>query len=127
MEREDRKYAETHEWAMIDGDTLVVGISAHAQKALGDVTFVEAPEVGQEVTKGKECGTIESVKAAADLFAPATGVISAVNARLEDAPEVVNEDPYGEGWIFKITGFDASDLDSLLDAQAYESVVESEE
>ena len=127
MEREDRKYAETHEWALVDGDTLVVGISDHAQEALGDVTFVEPPEVGEEVARGRECGTIESVKAAADLFAPASGVIAAVNDRLEDAPETVNEDPYGEGWIFKIKGFDAADLDSLLDARAYQEVVESEE
>lgn len=127
MEREDRRYAETHEWALIDGDTLVVGISDHAQEALGDVTFVEPPEVGQAVTKGRECGTIESVKAAADVFAPASGVVAAVNDRLEDAPEVVNEDPYGEGWIFKIEGFDAADLDSLLDAQAYQAVAESDE
>ena len=126
MEREDRKYAETHEWAMIEGDTLVVGVSDHAQEALGDVTFVEPPEVGQQVTKGQECGTIESVKAAADLFAPASGIISAVNERLEDAPEIVNEDPYGEGWILKISGYDATELDSLLDARAYQQVLESE-
>lgn len=127
MTPNDRKYIRTHEWAKIEGDTAVVGITDHAQEALGDITFVELPQVGERVEQGKECGTIESVKAAEDLYAPLSGVVAEVNAELEDSPEIVNEDPYGKGWLFKVRDVDPAEYDALMDAAAYEKMLESEE
>ena len=120
------KYASSHEWAMLEDDgTVTVGISDHAQEALGDVVYVEMPELGQEVTAGGEAGVIESVKAASDIYAPVSGEIIEINDELEDAPEKVNESPFGEGWFFKIKPNDTTELSQLLDAAAYEEVCES--
>lgn len=122
----DRKYAKTHEWVKIEGDLAVVGISNHAQDSLGDITFVDLPKTGAQVRGGSECAVIESVKAAGDLYSPVSGTIAEINESLETAPEKINSDPYGEGWIIKIKDFNTADLDNLLDAAAYENFLESE-
>ncbi|NOY82228.1 MAG: glycine cleavage system protein GcvH [Kiritimatiellaeota bacterium] len=122
----DRLYLESHEWVRIEGDLAVVGITDHAQDALGDITYVELPEVGQRLTQGSECGSIESVKAASDLFSPLSGTVGEINPELEDAPEIINEDPYGKGWMFKLRDLDAGETGALLDAAAYEKLVEEE-
>jgi glycine cleavage system H protein len=122
------KYVATHEWARLEEDgTVAVGISDHAQNALGDVVYVELPEDGQQVSAGEEAGVVESVKAASDIYAPVTGVVVAVNEALDDEPEKVNQDPYGEGWFFKLQPNDVGELDELLDAEAYQEVCEEEE
>jgi glycine cleavage system H protein len=121
------RYAASHEWARLEEDgTVTVGISDHAQEALGDVVYVEHPEVGQQVSAQQEAGVVESVKAASDIYAPITGTIVAVNEALEDAPELVNQDPYGDGWFFRIEPDDVSDLEELLDAEAYAEVCEAD-
>lgn len=122
----DRKYMTSHEWVKIDGDIAIVGISDHAQDALGDITFVELPEVDDEVTQKEDCAVVESVKAASDLYSPLSGTVCEVNEELEDSPELVNESPFEKGWIFKISGFDTAELDNLLDADAYSAQLESE-
>ncbi len=127
MVPEDRKYMESHEWVKIEGDTAVVGITDHAQEALGDITFIELPEVDIEVSQGTECCVIESVKAANDLYAPVSGTIAEVNGELESSPEIINTSPYEKGWMFKIKGFNAADLDTLMDAGAYQQFLESSE
>jgi len=122
------RYVATHEWARLEEDgTVTVGISDHAQNALGDVVYVELPEEGQQVSAGEEAGVVESVKAASDIYAPVTGVVVAVNEALEDEPEKVNQDPYGEGWFFKLEPDDVGELEELLDAEAYQEVCEEEE
>ena len=122
------KYAKTHEWARREEDgSVTVGISDHAQYALGDVVYVELPEVGQDVVAGEEAGVVESVKAASDIYAPVSGTVIAVNEVLEDAPETVNQDAYGDGWFFKLRATDAGELDELLDADGYAEACESEE
>ena len=126
MVAEGRKYAKSHEWVKIEGDTAIVGISEHAQDALGDITFVELPEVDDELAQGGDCAVIESVKAASDLYDPLGGTVCEVNEELEDAPELVNESPYGKGWLFKITHFDEAELANLLDASTYSTQLESE-
>ena len=125
---EELKFAGSHEWARLEEDGLVtVGISDHAQEALGDVVFVEHPEVGQAVSAGTEAGVVESVKAASDIYAPVSGTVVAVNDVLEDAPETVNQDPYGDGWFFRIQPDDVAELEELLDARAYAELCESDE
>ncbi len=124
---EDRKYMESHEWVKIEDDTAVVGITDHAQEALGDITFIELPEVDTQVTQGTECCVIESVKAANDLYAPVSGTIVSVNSELESSPEIINTSPYENGWMFKLKDFNTADLDSLMDAKAYEHFLESTE
>lgn len=122
------KYAQSHEWARLEEDgTVTVGITDHAQDALGDVVFVELPEVGAPVAAQEEAGVVESVKAASDLYAPLSGTVVAVNGALEDAPEKVNEDPYGDGWFFRIEPDDAADLGDLMDAEGYAEMLENEE
>ena len=121
------RYTEDHEWIHVEGDTGTVGITDHAQKQLGDIVFVEAPEVDDELERGDEAGSIESVKAVADVFSPVSGTVVAVNEALEDAPETVNKDPHKEGWIFKIQLSNPSELDELMDAAAYEKYLEEEE
>ena len=122
------KYAATHEWARLGEDgTVTVGISDHAQSALGDVVYIEAPELGLTVAAQEEAGVVESVKAASDIYAPIGGTVCAVNEALTDAPETVNQDPYGDGWFFKLTPTDAGDLDDLLDAEAYAEVCDDED
>ncbi len=123
----DLRYAQSHEWARQESDGVIaVGITDHAQDALGDVVFVELPEVGQEVESGEEAGVVESVKAASDIYAPVAGTVLAVNEALEDAPETVNQDPYGDGWFFRVQARDGTDLDALLDADAYKELCEAE-
>ena len=120
------KYASTHEWVRLEEDgTVTVGISDHAQDALGDVVYVEHPEIGQQVIAQEEAGVVESVKAASDIYAPISGTITAVNEALDGAPETVNQDPYGDGWFFKLQPEDVSQLGELLDAEAYAEVCES--
>nr|WP_108447494.1 glycine cleavage system protein GcvH [Halomonas denitrificans] len=117
------RYAESHEWVLDNGDgSVTIGITDHAQEALGDVVFVELPEVGKTLAVGDEFGVIESVKAASDLYAPIAGEVIAVNEALEDAPETINEAPYADGWIMKVRLDDAAALESLLDADAYQAV-----
>ncbi len=116
---EGLKYTSDHEWAKVDGDVVVVGITDYAQGELGDVVFVEMPEVGSEVDKGETFGTIEAVKAVADLFSPVGGEVVEINEILEDTPETVNKDPYGEGWMVKIKMNNPAELDELMDAAAY--------
>ncbi|MBC7204335.1 MAG: glycine cleavage system protein GcvH [Pusillimonas sp.] len=114
------KYTASHEWVLDNGDgTVSVGITDHAQNLLGDVVYVELPEMGSQVERGKEFAVVESVKAASDLYAPVSGEVVSVNGALEDAPETVNTAPYSEGWIVKIRVSESEDLGSLLDAQGY--------
>jgi glycine cleavage system H protein len=121
------KYAKSHEWARVEADgSVTVGISDHAQDALGDVVFVELPEQGATFGARDEAAVVESVKAASDIYAPVSGEIIAVNAVLEDSPETVNADPYGEGWFFRLQPSDISELDQLLDAAAYQRQCEDE-
>lgn len=115
------RYAKTHEWVRIEGDLIVTGISDHAQDALGDLVYVEAPDVGQELTAGEQAGVVESVKTASDIHAPVSGVVVEINTALEDDPEKVNEDPYGEGWIYKIKPHNIADVDNLLSSKDYET------
>ncbi|WP_447528811.1 MULTISPECIES: glycine cleavage system protein GcvH [unclassified Vreelandella] len=120
------RYAKSHEWVLDHEDgTVTIGITDHAQQALGDVVFVELPEIGQTLTKGEEFGVIESVKAASDLYAPVDGDVIEVNDALEDAPETVNEAPYDGGWIMKVRVSD-QDFDDLLDADAYQATLADE-
>ena len=121
-------YAATHEWAKQDEEGLiVVGISDHAQDALGDIVYVELPDVGQQIVAGEEAGVVESVKAASDIYAPVSGAVEEINEALEDSPETVNQDPYGDGWFFKLKVTDERELDDLLDADAYQELYESED
>ena len=121
------RYLRSHEWVRLEEDgTVTIGITDHAQEALGDVVFVELPEPGATLGAGDEIGAVESVKAASELYAPLTGEIIAVNEALEDAPETVNSDPYEDGWFFKVKLKDKGELDDLLDAAAYAEFVESE-
>ncbi len=114
-------FTEDHEWIKVDGDEGIVGISAYAAKALGDVVFVELPDVGTEFDKGDEAAVVESVKAASEVYTPVGGEVTAVNEALEDAPETVNASPDGEGWFLKIKIADADELDGLMDAAKYKA------
>lgn len=122
----DVKYLASHEWARQDGDLIVCGISDHAQDSLSDVVFVELPDVGSTMKVGDIFGVVESVKAASDLYMPISGEIVEINDALDDAPEMVNEAPFGDGWMIKIKPSDPSEMDALLDAEAYKAVAESE-
>ena len=120
----DLKYAKSHEWAKKQADgTVVIGITDHAQSALGDLVFVEVPKAGRKVTAGEACAVVESVKAASDVYAPIGGEVVDSNASLADAPETLNQDPYGKGWMFRLKPANAAELDKLLDAAGYEKVV----
>ena len=112
-------FTKDHEWISVDGDHATVGISDYAAQQLGDVVFVELPETGKTVKKGEDVAVVESVKSASEIYAPASGEISAVNTVLEEAPETVNEDPQGKGWFFKMTLSDPAELSDLMDAAAY--------
>lgn len=120
------KYLDSHEWARVESDgTVTIGISDHAQGALGDLVFVEVPEVGRALKKGGAAAVVESVKAASDVYSPVTGEVIANNSdALSATPELVNSDPYGQGWLFKVKPSNSGELASLLDAKAYEKVVE---
>lgn len=120
----DLKYTKDHEWLKLDGDEAIIGITDHAQSALGDITFVELPSVGDSFSAHDTFGVVESVKAASDLYMPVSGEVTAVNEALEETPESVNDDPYGEGWIAKIKLGDTSEIEGLLDAAAYEKETE---
>jgi glycine cleavage system H protein len=118
-----RYYTEDHEWVEVDGDIGTVGISEYAQGQLGDIVFVEVPEEGKQVGKGDEAAVVESVKAASDVYSPVSGTVIEGNAALADTPELVNEDPEGDGWFFKLTLSDASEVESLMDEAAYSAFV----
>ena len=120
---DDLQYTKSHEWVRIEDGTATIGITDHAQEELGDVVFVELPEVGATIESGDSFGTVESVKAVSDLYTPVGGEVVEVNSSLEDAPEKINDDPYGEGWIVKLSTSEAADL---LSPEEYEKVVEEE-
>ena len=118
--REELRYLSSHEWARVESDgSVTVGISDHAQEALGDVVYVEAPEVGSDVTANVEAGVVESVKAASDIYSPISGEVIAVNEALEDAPETVNSSPYDDGWFFKVQPTNLAELESAMDSETY--------
>ncbi|MGB2272017.1 MAG: glycine cleavage system protein GcvH [Pseudomonadales bacterium] len=122
------RYAASHEWARIEEDgSIVIGITDHAQAQLGDVVYVELPDMGQILSAGEEAGVVESVKAASDVYAPISGEVIAINEKLEDEPETVNSEPYEDGWFYKLQPADTVELDSLLTSDAYAEVVASEE
>ena len=121
---DDRKYQESHEYATSGDDQVTVGISDFAQDELGDVVFVELPAVGDELTQGEEFGVIESIKAVSDLYAPVSGTVTEVNEALFDQPELVNDAPYGEGWMLKLEGVDDADFEGLLSAAEYSEQTE---
>lgn len=121
------RYLKSHEWARLEDDgTITVGISDHAQQSLGDLVFVEAPEPGRRVSAGEACAVVESVKAASDVYSPVTGEVVAGNAELGGQPELINQDPYGKGWIMRIRPDDKAQISSLLDAAAYEAALAAE-
>jgi len=119
-------YTKEHEWVRIDGDNATVGISDHAQELLTDIVFVELPNVGTNVEQGKPACVVESVKSVSDVYAPVGGTISEVNLELENAPELVNNDAFGDGWIFKLSGTNAEELNNLMDADAYREFIANE-
>jgi len=119
---QDLFYAKTHEWVSLDGGIATVGISDFAQSQLSDLTFVELPEVGTEFSAGDEAAVVESVKAAADVYAPVAGEVVEINEKLDDNPELINKDAFGAGWLFKLKVVDESDVDNLLDPESYEEL-----
>jgi glycine cleavage system H protein len=122
---EDLKYTQTHEWVSTEADgSARIGITDHAQEALGDLVFVELPSVGDQVDQGDACAVVESVKAASDIYSPITGEVVAVNEDLEDDPGLVNNDPYGDGWLYAVSPSDEAEMGALLDAAAYEETLE---
>ena len=122
----DLKYSRTHEWIRMEADgTATIGITFHAQEQLGDIVFVQSPQVGRSLSQGEECGVIESVKAAADLYSPLSGEVTAVNSELETSPQRINEAPY-TAWLFRLKLNDTGELASLLDAAAYEKLAEAD-
>lgn len=123
---EDNRYAKSHEYIHVEGDTGTIGITDYAQKELGDVVFVELPKVGSQLEMGDELGSIESVKAVSELFSPVTGEVTEVNEALADKPELVNTDPYGDGWMVKVKLSDATEADELMGAEEYEEYVQRE-
>ena len=120
----DLKYSKTHEWVRMSGEVAVVGITDFAQQQLTDVVYVELPEPGKEVKAGGECAVVESVKAASDIYSPLSGRIVKVNDRLGDEPELLNSDPYGDGWVFELQPSDSAELDSLMPAEEYRKIAE---
>ena len=122
----DTKFTTSHEWVRMDGDVATVGITDHAQTALGDVVFVDLPEVGREVGANEACAVVESVKAASDVYAPLAGRVVEANGRLSEDPGLVNRDPTGEGWFYKLEIADAAALDELMDEAGYQRFVESQ-
>jgi glycine cleavage system H protein len=119
----DLRYTRDHEWVRVDGDQATVGITQFAADQLGDIVFVELPDTGRELEEAKPFGVVESVKAVSDLFAPLSGTVTSTNSALTANPELVNSDPYGDGWMIKITLGDASEMDDLLDGPAYDDLV----
>ncbi|WP_455207182.1 glycine cleavage system protein GcvH [Kaarinaea lacus] len=124
---DDLHYTKTHEWVKQDADgTVTVGITDHAQNLLGDMVFIELPEVGSEFNTGDDCAVVESVKAASDVYCPVSGEITETNIALIETPEVVNQDPYGDGWLFKLKPNDAGEVEDLLIAEVYKELAEEE-
>jgi glycine cleavage system H protein len=125
----DRKarYADSHEWVRREADEFVIGISDFAQESLSDIVYVELPEVGDSFERADSFGVVESVKAASDVYAPLGGEVIAINKELEDSPELINQDPYGAGWLIRISASDASEFDELMDPDEYEAMVTEEE
>jgi glycine cleavage system H protein len=124
----DYRYTKTHEWVRHEQDgSVTVGITAHAEELLGDMVYVQLPEVGRNLAAQEECGVVESVKAASDIYSPLTGEVVAVNIALDTAPEAINKDPYGEGWILRLRPANPSDVDALMDRAAYATLVAEEE
>ena len=123
---DDLKYTATHEWVRVDGNKAVVGISDFAQHELSDVVYVELPNIGDEVTAGGACAVVESVKSASDIYSPVSGNISRINEEVNDTPDIVNKDPYGKGWLFEVEPADPSELDNLMDVNAYKKQIERE-
>lgn len=122
------RYSQEHEWVLVEGgDTGIIGISDFAQTELGDVVYVEAPELGEKISKDDPFGAVESVKAVSDLYAPISGTVTEVNDTLPDMPDLINEDPYGEGWIIKVAMSDPAELDELMTAEEYEEYCEGEQ
>ena len=121
--RDGLKYTDTHEWLKIKGDVAIVGITDHAQSELTDIVFVELPEVGKDVSKGEELCVVESVKSVSEIYAPVSGKIASINGKLEDTPETVNEKPYDDGWLVELEVKDKSEIDMLLDAEAYKKLM----
>lgn len=125
MTPEELKYSAEHEWVRSgDGESVRVGITDYAQESLGDIVFVQLPEVGAHITAGEPCGELESTKSVSDLYAPVSGTVTARNEALDGQPELVNSDPYGEGWIFDVTPDDPSEVDALLTSKEYEATLE---
>lgn len=123
----DAKYTKDHEWIRPDGGEYVVGITSFAAEQLGDITYVELPDEDTELSAGDEAATVESVKAASDVYAPVSGTVSSTNSALEDEPEKVNASPFEDGWFFKLSGVDASELDGLMDADTYAKFVQEQD
>jgi len=124
---DDLKYADSHEWVRLDEDNIAtVGITDHAQELLGDLVFIELPTKGAKIAQGEEAGVVESVKAASDIYAPVSGKIIAVNDELVDSPELVNSDPYGDGWLYRVLLEDESELDDMMDSDRYSACLEEE-
>jgi len=121
--RDDLKYTETHEWLKLDGDKARIGITDHAQSELTDIVFVEFPEIGKEVNKGDEICVVESVKSVSEIYSPLSGKIININKKLEDEPEIINKSPYDDGWLIELEIKDESQVNDLLDAQAYKKLI----
>jgi glycine cleavage system H protein len=119
MDPKSLRYSKEHEWVAVDGQDGTIGISDHAQQELGDIVFVELPEVGRAIKAGEVVGTIESVKAVSELYSPVTGTVLAINDALDGKPETLNTDPYGDGWIFRVNLADPAEVDALMDQAAY--------
>ena len=117
----DVKFTKTHEWVSVEGDTVTIGITDHAQHALGDMVFVELPDVGEMIAAGKECAVVESVKSASDVYAPLSGEVIAINEAVEATPDLLNKDPEEEGWLFKVRLSNPKELAALMDTKAYET------
>lgn len=121
---DELKYTEEHEWVRVNGDIVTIGITDYAQGELGDIVFVELPEIGSQTAQLESCGTIEAVKAVSDLFAPVSGEVVEVNSELESNPQAVNKDPYGDGWMLNVQISDAGQLDNLLSAEEYQKLID---
>ena len=123
---QDLRYHKEHEWVRVQGGTAVIGISDHAQEALGDIVFFQLPKVGDKITAGQEIGEVESTKATSSIYTPVTGTVSKVNQTLNERPELANTDPYGQGWVAVVDLADPKELDTLMDAKAYEAFIKPE-
>ena len=124
----DLKYTHSHEWVRPEGDDVfTVGVTEHAQELLGDMVFVDLPEIDSSLALGDDCAVAESVKAASDVYAPISGVVIKINEDLEDSPEMINKDPYGDGWLFQIKGKETSEFEGLLDADEYKKIIEQDD